>query len=119
MSTSPLKDWPQIIKIFNKEKEQISYEMGTFEEGDNPTIDSFVFKKGKKRKFKRKGFPKTQVYGEILSGPKQLDRKVRDTVLVDYLKSKELEWEEYLLSKYNAGKYSPNSLKSVNNQTSN
>ncbi len=119
LSTSPLKDWPQIIKIFNKEKEQISYEMGTFEEGDNPTIDSFVFKKGKKRKFKRKGFPKTQVYGEILSGPKQLDRKVIDTVLVDYLKSKELEWEEYLLSKYNAGKYSPNSLKSVNNQTSN
>lgn len=119
LSSAPLKDWIKIIEIFNKEKEQISYEMGTFEEGDNPTIDSFIFKKGKKRKFKRKGFPKTQVYGEVIAGPKFLENGVRDAVFADYLKYKEAEWEKYLLSKYKAGKYSPNSLKSVNNQTSN
>ena len=119
LSTSPLKDWTKIIGIFNKEKEQISYEMGTFEEGENPTIDSFVFNKGKKRKFKRKGFPKVQIYGEVVEGPELIESQVRDAVLADYLKYKEAEWEKHLLSKYNAGKFSTNSLKSVNNQTSN
>lgn len=119
LEKEPLNKWENIISLFNAEEQLIVYEKGSFEEGENPSIDAFVFKKGKKSKAKRKGFSKVQIYGEILSGPNTLTDDIKSIVEADYLKFIEKEWEKDLVSKYKAGKMSPIFLKSVNIQTSN
>ena len=116
---APLSQWEKIIAAFNAKEPLISYEMGTFEEGENGSIDAYAFGIGKKKNFKRKGFSKVRIYGEKISGPITLTKEIKPRVESDYLKFIELNWEKELRSKYKEGKLSPIFLNSVNNPSSN
>ena len=118
LSSAPLGEWRAILDSFNKNETQVLYELGTFKEGENGAIDSYVFKKGKKKQYRKKGYKKTRVYGEIIRGPETIDL-VQDEVLQDYMSYLEQQWEKQLISLYNAGKLPLNFLKTVNNQASN
>lgn len=70
---------------------------GVYKEGDNSYVDYLVFKKGEKKELK--GFPYTDVYGNLLKKPRTyLD--VKGQVTTDYQSKLEKEWIEELRNKY-------------------
>ena len=101
LNNEALSNWEKTIENnYNKSSLQVLYEIGEYTLGDNSYVDYYVFKKGKR--IRRRGFPRTRVYGEIIKGPKTID-SVYDSVYADYSLELEKEWEINLIKAYKKG----------------
>ena len=101
LNSETLSDWKSIIdEEFNSSNLDVVYELGTFALGENPYIDYYVFKQGKR--IRVKGYSRSRVYGEIIKGPDSME-SVYDTVYADYSQYLEKEWEKNLLKAYKKG----------------
>ena len=113
LSNTPWGDWEKVIDRFNVDRPLVYYELGQFERGANGVIDAYVFKKGKKKHFKRRGYTKTRIYGEVLKGPETYE-EVKSQVENDYIRVIEQTWVDGLERDYKSGKLKVNLLNSVN-----
>lgn len=101
LNNEALSNWENTIENnYNTNSLQVLYEIGEYTLGDNSYVDFYVFKKGKR--IRRRGFPRTRVYGEIIKGPKTID-SVYDSVYADYSLELEKEWEINLIKAYKKG----------------
>lgn len=102
-----------LVDEFNNDSvTNIRIEHGLFKQGDNTGVDVYVF--GVSGEVKpMKGYPVTDVYGNLLKKPKSY-KDVKGKVVADYQTAKEKEWVESLRKKYS---YSVDAevLKTVNN----
>lgn len=103
LSVAPLSEWGAIIDGFNTSEMQVHSLRGKFEKGENAAVDAYVFKKGKKKHFRPKGYTKTRVYGEVLLGPASF-HEIKDQVEKDYLLFLEQNWINELKQDYKTGK---------------
>lgn len=97
----PFGEWAELLRtIFNADSTmRIRVEKGIFKEGDNPVVDSLVFKAHAKVE-KVKGFPIDATFGKILKKSPKEYTDVKELVIADYQDQLEKEWVAELRKKY-------------------
>ena len=97
----PFADWAEVLRnTFNGDSVvRIRVEKGIFKQGDNPVVDSLVFKKHAQVK-KMKDYPIDATFGKVLKkGPKDYT-DVKAQVTADYQDVLEKQWVADLRKKY-------------------
>jgi len=110
----PFSEWADLLRDkFNADSvARIQVEEGIFKTGDNPVVDSLVFKQNAKLE-KVKGYPIDATFGKILKKGPQEYADVKAWVIADYQDQLEKEWVAALRKKYQFVVY-PEVLATVN-----
>ncbi len=101
LKRKPFADWAEVLRsVFNKDSvARIRAEKGIFKQGDNPVVDSLVFKQKAEVK-KLKDYPIDATYGKLLKkGPEEY-ADVKALVTADYQDELEKKWVADLRKKY-------------------
>ncbi len=110
----PFDEWTELLKnTFNADSVvRVRAERGIFMEGDNPVVDSLVFKK-KVSVERNQEFPIVATFGKLLKKGPQDYTDVKEWVIADYQEQLEKEWVSQLRKKYQYVVY-PEVLATVN-----
>ncbi len=97
----PFADWAEVLRnTFNKDSVvRIRAEKGIFKQGDNPVVDSLVFKKKAEVKV-LKDYPIDATYGKLLKKGPEDYTDVKALVTADYQDELEKQWVAELRKKY-------------------
>lgn len=97
----PFSEWAEDLrKTFNGDSiVRIRVEKGIFKQGDNPVVDSLVFKRNAQVK-KNKDYPIDATFGKILKKGPENYSDVKALVTADYQEELEKQWVADLRKKY-------------------
>ena len=101
VKNKPFTEWAEVLRnAFNGDSVvRIRVEKGIFKQGDNPVVDSLVFKKAAQVK-KMKDYPIDATYGKVLKKGPEDYTDVKALVTADYQDVLEKQWVAELRKKY-------------------